>query len=69
MSSFLKNLKVTNIPAGKVMTTDNSGVLISSNMNVSDLVNTSTTNALDNRITALENTVDDVGQRLANING
>ena len=69
MSKFLKNLKVADSQAGKVMTTDANGVLISSNKNVSDLADTDTTDALDTRITALEGAVENVGQRLSDING
>jgi len=69
MANFFKNLKITNGQAGKVMTVDNNGVLTSSNKNVSDLADTTTTDALDQRITALEGAVEDVGQRLQNING
>ena len=49
--------------------TDNDGVLKSSNKSVEDLATTEVTNALDERITELEGAVEDVGQRLQDING
>ena len=69
MGNFLKRLKIANGQAGKVMTVDNDGVLTPSNKNVSDLADTTTTDALDARITTLEGAVEDVGQRLQDING
>ena len=69
MANFFKRLKIANGQAGKVMTVDNDGVLTPSNKNVDDLVDTSVTDALEERISALEGQVEDVGQRLQDING
>ena len=69
MANFFKRLKIANGQAGKVMTVDNDGVLTPSNKNVADLADTATTDALDARITNLEGAVEDVGQRLQDING
>ena len=63
MGNFLKRLKI----AGS--TANNDGVLKSSNKSVEDLATTEVTNALDERITELEGAVEDVGQRLQDING
>ena len=69
MANFFKRLKIANGQAGKVMTVDNDGVLTPSNKNVADLADTARTDALDVRITNLEGAVEDVGQRLQDING
>ena len=69
MANFFKRLKIANGQAGKVMTVDNDGVLTPSNKNVADLADTATTDALDARVTTLEGAIEDVGQRLQDING
>lgn len=69
MGNFLKRLKIAGSTANKILITDNDGVLKSSNKSVEDLATTEVTNALDERITELEGAVEDVGQRLQDING
>lgn len=69
MGKFLKGLKIANGKTNKVLYTDENGVLKASNKSINDIVTSDITNALDERITDLEGAVEDVGQRLQDING
>lgn len=69
MANFYKDLKVTNISAGNIVTTDNNGKLVSANITTNNIATLDVTNTLANRITNLESSVENVGQRLQNING
>lgn len=69
MANFYKDLKVTNISAGNIVTTDNNGKLVSANITTNNIATLDVTNTLANRIINLESSVENVGQRLQNING
>ena len=67
--SELKGLRVKDAIEGKVLTTDSNGVMQSSNKSVDELATSSDISALDNRITALEGSVDEIQNKVIDING
>ena len=69
MAEFIKDLKIKNGVANKVLSVDNNGNIISTDKNVTELVTNDTTDALAERISSLEITTSTMGQRLQSING
>lgn len=81
--SELKGLKIKDAVQGKVLTTDENGVVISSNVDVNDIAsanelasvesrvsqNETTIGNLDSRITELENNVQNIANNIEDING
>ena len=67
--SELKGLRVKDAVEGKVLTTDSNGVMQSSNKSVDELATSLDISALDNRITALEGSVNELQVKVVNING
>lgn len=67
--SELKGLRVKDAVEGRVLTTDSNGVMQSSNKSVDELATNSDISALDNRITALEGSVDELQNKVIDING
>lgn len=67
--SELKGLRVKDAVEGKVLTTDSNGVMQSSNKSVDELATSSDISALDNRITALEGSVNELQVKVVDING
>lgn len=67
--SELKGLRVKDAVEGRVLTTDSNGVMQSSNKSVDELATSSDISALDNRITALEGSVDKLQNKVIAING
>ena len=63
MSDFLKGLKVKNSTAGRLLTTDSNGKIISSDISVDDI------NDLETRVNDLETNMVNVSERLSDING
>lgn len=69
MANFLKKLKIPNSQAGKLLTTDENGVLVSTNKEVTDVASATDLNNLDERVSELENDMTTVEQQLEEING
>lgn len=67
--SELKGLRVKDAIEGRVLTTDSNGVMQSSNKSVDELATNSDISALDNRITVLEGSVDELQNKVIDING
>lgn len=81
--SELKGLKIKDAVQGKVLTTDENGVVISSNVDVNDIAsanelasvesrtsqNETDISNLDGRIAKLENNVQDIANAVEDING
>ena len=67
--SELKGLRVKDAIEGRVLTTDSNGVMQSSNKSVDELATSSDISALDDRITALEGSVDELQDKVIDING
>ena len=67
--SELKGLRVKDAVEGRVLTTDSNGVMQSSNKSVDELATNSDISALDDRITALEGSVDELQDKVIDING
>ena len=67
--SELKGLRVKDAVEGKVLTTDSNGVMQSSNKSVDELATSSDISVLDNRITALEGSVNELHVKVVDING
>lgn len=67
--SELKGLRVKDAIEGRVLTTDSNGVMQSSNKSVDELATNSDISTLDNRITALEGSVDELQNKVIDING
>ena len=69
MSEILRNLKLKDTTSGKVLTTNENGIPVSSDKNVADLVTSDITDGLANRISALEGNVETAVDLAKEING
>lgn len=69
MSEILRSLKLKDTTSGKVLTTNENGIPVSSDKNVADLVTSDITDSLANRISALEGNVTEAVDLAKEING
>lgn len=69
MSEILRSLKLKDTTSGKILTTNENGIPVSSDKNVADLVTSDITDGLANRISVLEGNVTEAVNLAKEING
>lgn len=63
----LKGLKIKNAVVGKVMTTDENGVAVSSDKDVQDIASATELSNVESRVTDTEANVDSLDQRISTL--
>lgn len=69
MADFNRNLKIAGAEANKVLTVDENGAFVSTNISVEDIGSKTELNTISNRVSALETATENISETLEDING